>query len=71
MRRWFAKFRSGDFGLKDEEDRGRKPSTENDQLRISVESNPQTTVRKLSEKLNVSVRKINKLFSLFGFIICK
>jgi len=44
MRRWFAKFRSGDFGLEDEEGRGWKPSIENDQLRTFVESNLQTTV---------------------------
>ena len=43
MRRWFAKFRSGDFGFEDGEDRGRKPSIENDQLRTLVESNPQTS----------------------------
>ena len=55
MRCWFAKSRSGDFGLEDEEGRGRKPSTENDQLRTLVESNPQTTVRELSEELKVSI----------------
>ena len=59
MRRWFAEFCSGDFGLKDEEGRWRKPSIENDQLRTLVESNPQTTVRKLSEELKVSICTIS------------
>jgi len=49
MRRWFAKFRSGDFVLEYEEGRGQKPSIENVQLRTLMESNPQTTVRELGE----------------------
>ena len=49
MLRWFAKFRSGDFGLADEEG-GRKPSIENDQLGILVKSNPQTTIESLVKK---------------------
>ena len=41
---WFAKFSRGDFGLECEEGSRRKPSIENDQLRASVQPNPQITV---------------------------
>ena len=49
MRCMFAKFRSGDFGIKDKEVRGRKPYIENDQLRTLMELNPSAIMRELSE----------------------
>ena len=55
IRCWFAKFRNGDFGLEDEEGRGRKPSIANDQLRTLLESNSQIIVRELSEELKISI----------------
>jgi len=66
MRRWFGKFRIGDFSLEDEEGRGRKPSIENDQLRALVESNPQTTVRELSKELKVSTWTISTHLKAIG-----
>ena len=66
MRRWFAKFRSGDFGLEDEKGRERKPSIENDQLKTLVDSNPQTTVRDISEELKVSIWTISTHLKAIG-----
>ena len=66
IRRWFAKFRSEEFGLEDEKGRGRKPSIENDQLRTLKESNPQTTVQKLSEELKVSICIISTHLKAIG-----
>ena len=36
MRRWFAKFRDGLFGLEDENGRGRNPSIDNDKLKTCI-----------------------------------
>ena len=65
MWRCIAKFCSGDFGLENEEGRGRKRSIENEN-RTLVESNPQTTVRKLSEKLKVSIWIISTHLKITG-----
>ena len=66
MRHWFDKFRCGDFGLKDEEGRGRNLSVDNDKLKTLVVSNPQTTLRDLSAQLNVSISKISTHLSEIG-----
>jgi len=59
MRFWFTKFRSGDFGLEDEEGRGQNPDIDNDQLMALVESNPQATMHELPDQLNVSILTIS------------
>ena len=58
IRCWFAKFRFGDFDLRDEKGLGRNHSTDNEELRTLVEINPQTTVQELSEQLRVSISTI-------------
>lgn len=59
IRRWFTNFRSGNCNLEGKEGRGRNVAVDNDQLRLLVESNPQTTVRDLSVQLQVSISTIS------------
>ncbi|KAF2353489.1 Transposase type 1 [Trinorchestia longiramus] len=60
VRRWFAKFRSGDESLKDEEGRGRLGSLENEQLHAVVEQNPRQSVREMSQTLGVSTATVSR-----------
>jgi len=57
-RNWFVKFRSGDFSLNDKEGRGHVSTVDNDVLKATVESNPQTTCKELSLLFGVSVSTI-------------
>ena len=55
---WFAKFRSGEFSLKNEP-RGRPQSkVNNDELKAIVESDTSQTTRGLVSKFGVSIRTI-------------
>ncbi|XP_066253422.1 histone-lysine N-methyltransferase SETMAR-like [Euwallacea similis] len=66
IRRWYAKFESGDKSL-EIEDRGKPKSALNDEvLQVLVEANPRQTVRELSEELNVSIATISRHLKLIG-----
>ena len=58
VRRWFAKFRSGDFNLENEL-RGR-PETKvnNDELKAVVEADTSQTTRQLASRFDVSIPTI-------------
>ncbi|UYV82279.1 hypothetical protein LAZ67_21001563 [Cordylochernes scorpioides] len=45
IRRWFQKFKVGDFGLEDQDDRGRRSTFKNEDLKSHIESNNTQTVR--------------------------
>ena len=54
VRRWFVKFRFGDFSLKDESRSGRPTVIEDEDLRTLVETDPSQTVCGMAEELGVS-----------------
>ena len=54
VRRWFTKFRSGDFSLEDEPWNGRLTVIRDKDLRTLLETNPSQTVRGMAEELAVS-----------------
>ena len=53
-RRWFSRFRSGDFNLKDEPKEGRPKKLDSEELKTVITENPATTARELAEKFNVT-----------------
>ena len=53
-RRWFSRFRSGDFSLKDEPKEGRPKKLDSEVLEAIVSENPTITTRELAEQLNVT-----------------
>ncbi|UYV61103.1 SETMAR [Cordylochernes scorpioides] len=53
-RRWFQKFKVGDFGLEDQDGRGRRSTFKNEDLKSHIESNNTLTVCEVSAELNAS-----------------
>ena len=62
---WFARFRSGDFDLKDARRSGGPTEVDNDKVRVMIENNQRSTTREITYKLKISytrsVRKISGL----------
>lgn len=66
VQRWFAKFRSGDMSLENEE-RGRPgPVIDNDDLKALIEADKRKTVRELAGDLNVSIGTISEHLKEIG-----
>ena len=51
-RRWFAKFRSGDFILEDEDRTGCPVEFNDTLLEVALEENPSVSVEELTRKLS-------------------
>ncbi|XP_012061193.1 PREDICTED: histone-lysine N-methyltransferase SETMAR-like [Atta cephalotes] len=68
MRKWFARFKTGDFNLEDQECPGRPSTTDEDQIKRLIENNLRYTTRKLAEMLNMSKSTIHKYFVKLGYI---
>lgn len=64
--RWFAKFRSGDTSLEEEDGRGRPAGVDQDQLKQLVEANPRTTLPELASELDVDESTISRHLSAIG-----
>ena len=62
---WFARFRSGDFDLKDAQRSGRPTEVDVDKIKAIIENNRHSTTPEIAEKLNIShtrcVRKVSDL----------
>jgi len=62
VRKWFARFKTGDFNLEDQECPGRPSTTDEDEIKTLIEYNPRYTIRKLAEMLNMSISTIHEHF---------
>ncbi|KOX69525.1 Histone-lysine N-methyltransferase SETMAR, partial [Melipona quadrifasciata] len=62
VRKWFARFKDGDFNFKDQERPGRPSTKDEDQIKTLIENNPRYTTRKLAEMLNMSKSTIHEHF---------
>lgn len=68
VRKWFAKFRAGDFNLKDQERTGRPSITDDDQLKTLIENNPRYTTRELAEILKISKTTVHEHLVKLGYV---
>ena len=68
VRKWFARFKAGDFNPKDQERSDRPSTTDKDQIKTLIENNPRYTTGKLAEMLNMSKSTIHEHFVKLGYI---
>ena len=65
---WFARFRSGDFDLKDSP-RARRPiEVDDDKIKAMIESNQRSTTRVIAEKLNISHTRVQRHLKQLGYV---
>ncbi|KFM58915.1 Histone-lysine N-methyltransferase SETMAR, partial [Stegodyphus mimosarum] len=65
---WFAKFRSGDFSLKDEKRSGRPVEVDDDLIKAIIDSDRHSTTREIAEKLRVSHTRIENHLKQLGYV---
>ena len=62
---WFARFRSGDFHLKDAPRSGRPTEVDDNKIKAMIKNNQRITTREIADKLNIShtrcIRKVSEL----------
>ena len=59
-RKWFRRFRAGNFCLEDEERSGRPPRTDEDKIRDHVEKSRSLTVQEMSNVLKIPKTTIHR-----------
>ncbi|GFW06318.1 histone-lysine N-methyltransferase SETMAR [Trichonephila clavipes] len=65
---WFAKFRSGNFSLKDEKRSGRPVEVDDDLIKAIIDSDRHSTTREIAEKLHVSHTCIENHLKQLGYV---
>ncbi|XP_076302556.1 histone-lysine N-methyltransferase SETMAR-like [Lasioglossum baleicum] len=67
VRKWFARFKAGNFDHEDQEGPGRPPTTDEDMIRTEIENSPRSTLRQLTGMLNKSKSTIHDHIVKFGY----
>ena len=65
---WFARFRSGDFDLKDAPRSGRATEVDDDKIKAMIENNRRSMTREIAKKLNISHTCLEKHLKQLGYI---
>ena len=65
---WFAKFRSGDFSVKNAQRSGRPVEVDETHIMAIIDSDRYSTTREIAEKLNVSHTCIQKRIKQLGYV---
>ena len=64
---WFARFRSGDFHLKDAPRSGHPTEVDDDKIKAMIENNRCSRTRKIAEKLNISHTCVKRHLKQLGY----
>ena len=65
---WFARFRSGDFDLKDAPRSGRLTEVDDDKIKAMIKNNRRSTTREIAEKLNISHTCVERHFKQLVYV---
>ncbi|XP_076302938.1 histone-lysine N-methyltransferase SETMAR-like [Lasioglossum baleicum] len=68
VRKWFARFKAGNFDHEDEEGPGRPSTTDEDMIRTEIENSPCSTLRQLAGMLNKSKLTIHDHTVKLGYV---
>lgn len=66
--RWFNKFRSGNFSLKDDTRSSKTLKIDEDELKVIIENNPRLTTREIALKMNVSHSTVARHLHRLGMV---
>ena len=64
---WFARFRDGDFSVKDAHRSDRPSKIDDDEMKALVQANKRSTIRELATALKVSVGSVHGHLKSLGF----
>nr|XP_033200672.1 histone-lysine N-methyltransferase SETMAR-like [Bombus vancouverensis nearcticus]XP_033204291.1 histone-lysine N-methyltransferase SETMAR-like [Bombus vancouverensis nearcticus] len=67
-RKWFQRFRAGNFCLEEEVRSGRPPQTDGDKIRDLVEKSPSLTVQEMSNVLKIPKTTIHRCLKKMGMV---
>ena len=67
-RKWFQRFKAGNFCLEDEERSGRPPQTDEDKVRDLVEKSRSLTVQEMSHVLKIPKTTIHRCLKKMGMV---
>ena len=67
-RKWFNKFRSGDFSLKDEQRSSQPNEVDDDQIKAIIESDRHVTVREIEQMLKIPKSTIDRHIQRLGLV---
>ena len=67
-RKWFQRFRAGNFCLEDEERSGRPPQTDEDKIQDLVEKSRNLTVQEMSNVLKIPKTTIHRGLKKMGMV---
>ena len=65
---WFARFRSGDFDLKDALRSGRPTEVNDDKIKAMIVNNRRSTTREIAEKLSISHTCVERHLKQLGYV---
>ncbi|KAM0730355.1 Histone-lysine N-methyltransferase SETMAR [Formica fusca] len=68
VRKWFARFRIGNFDLEDRERSGKPAVVDDDQIVTLIENNPRHTTRDIAEILHISHMSVVRYLKTFGYV---
>ena len=68
VRKWFSRFKAGDFNFEDQERPGRRSTTDEDQIETLVVNNPCYTTRQLAEMLKISKSTSHEHLVKLGYV---
>jgi len=68
IRKWFTRFRNGNFDLEDRERSGRPAVVDNDQILTLIENNPRHMIRDIAEIVHISHMSVIRHLKTLGYI---
>lgn len=68
VRKWFARFRSGNFDLEDRERSGRPAVVDDDQIETLIKNNPGHSTRDIAEVLHISHMSVVRHLKTLGYV---
>jgi len=68
IRKWFTRFRNGNFDLEDRERSGRSVVVDDDQILTLIENNSRHTTRDIAEILHISHMSVIRHLKTLGYI---